>query len=295
MFKKSISRNLCAFAMLAACAVTCAAQSAALIENVPPKIPGVMAPHYIKTGLYYLSGGGSNSVLRLSGNGLLLVDGKHANNYAELRLRVKKISSQEIVALINTDHYEDRTGTNAKFLEDHVPVLAQQNEKQILVNYNPPGGKIPPPTDTFDRDKDLHLGPVEVQLFHFGNACTGGDTVVYFTDLKAVALGDIYSETPNPDYSAGGSLLDWGPVLGDVLKLDFNVAVPGEGHVASKADVEAFKVKIDTLVSRAHQLVKSGVPKDRFMAQLKTDDLGWKLNFSPEQVDGFYSELSRSK
>jgi hypothetical protein len=32
--------------------------------------------------------------------------------------------------------------------------------------------------------------------------------------------------------------------------------------------------------------------KDRLMAELKTDDLGWKLNFSAEQVDGFYAELS---
>jgi hypothetical protein len=27
------------------------------------------------------------------------------------------------------------------------------------------------------------------------------------------------------------------------------------------------------------------------MAQLKTYDLGWKLKFSPKQVDGFYAEL----
>jgi glyoxylase-like metal-dependent hydrolase (beta-lactamase superfamily II) len=231
----------------------------------------------------------------LSGNGLLLVDGKLAANYQELVLKAKRIADLPIRVVVNTDHYEDHTGTNAKFLADQIPVLAQQNEKQILANYNPPGGKIPPPTDTFDTQKDLHFGPVEVQLFHFGNARTSGDTVVYFTDLKAVALGDLYSEAPSPDYSAGGSLLGWGPVLGDVLKLDFTVAVPGEGHVVSKAEVEAFKVKIDTLVSRARQLVKNGVPKDQFMAQLKTDDLGWKLNFSPEQVDGFYTELSRSK
>jgi hypothetical protein len=29
------------------------------------------------------------------------------------------------------------------------------------------------------------------------------------------------------------------------------------------------------------------------MSQLKTDDLGWNLNFTPEQVDQFYAELSR--
>ena len=62
-----------------------------------------------------------------------------------------------------------------------------------------------------------------------------------------------------------------------------------------RADLEAFKTKIDTLVSRATALVKKGVPKDQLMAQLKTDDLGWQLNFTGDQLDRFYAELSRTK
>jgi len=87
----------------------------------------------------------------------------------------------------------------------------------------------------------------------------------------------------------------WGPVLAQVLKLDFDVVVPGAGPMATKADLTAFKTKIDTLVSRASALVEKGIAKDQLMSQLKTDDLGWKLNFSGEQLDGFYAELSRSK
>lgn len=56
-----------------------------------------------------------------------------------------------------------------------------------------------------------------------------------------------------------------------------------------------FKTKIDTLVSRATGLVKKGVPEDQLMAQLKTDDLGWRLNFTGDRLDCFYAELSRSK
>jgi hypothetical protein len=33
---------------------------------------------------------------------------------------------------------------------------------------------------------------------------------------------------------------------------------------------------------------------DQLMAQLRTDDLGWQLEFSKEQADDFYEELSRS-
>jgi len=286
----------CAFVLLALAGVTTgSAQSAAVAGKEPPKIPGVLTAHYVRTGLYYLSGGGGNSVLRLSGNGLLLVDGKQAVNYDELRLRVKKISDQPIRLVINTDHNEDHTGTNAKFLADQTPVLGQQNERRILTTYSPSGGKIAPPSATYDHDQTLHFGPVQVQLLHFGSARTSADTVVYFPDLKAVAVGDIYASTPDPDYSAGGSLIGWGPMLAEVLKLDFNVVVPGKGDAVSRSDLESFKAKIDALVVRAAQLVKNGVGKDQLMSQLKTDDLGWKLNLSQEQLDGFYAELSRTK
>lgn len=268
------------------------AQSAPLPTTKQPTIPGELSTHYIRTGLYYISGGGGNSVLRLSGSGLLLIDGKHAGNYDELRKRVKKLSDQVIRVVVNTGPNENRTGTNAKFLADKTPVLGQQNEQQILASVNASGEKIAPPSNFYDHDQTLHLGLVEAQLLHFGNAQTSADTVVYFSDEKTVALGDLYSSNPVPDYSAGGSMVGWSAVLGEVLKLDFNVAVPGDGPAVSRADVEQFKIKMDTLIARATRLVKNDIPKDQLISQLKADNLGWKLNFSPQQVDGFYAELS---
>jgi hypothetical protein len=109
------------------------------------------------------------------------------------------------------------------------------------------------------------------------------------------AVGDLFASAPNPDYSAGGSLVGWGPVLTQILKLDFDVVVPGTGPMVTRADLESFEVKIDTLVSRASELVAKGVPKDQLMSQLKTDDLGWQLSFTGPQLDGLYAELSRAK
>ena len=148
---------------------------------------------------------------------------------------------------------------------------------------------------TYDREYTLRLGGVEARLMHFGKARTNGDTVVYFPNLKVVAVGDLLAPTPDPDYSAGGSLVGWGPALAQVLKLDFDGVVPSKGQPVTRAGLEAFKTKVDTLVARATELVKQGVPKDQLMAKLKTDDLGWRLSFTPDQVDGFYDELFENK
>jgi cyclase len=264
-------------------------------KDEPGKIDDGMSAQLVKTGLYMISGKGGNSVLRLSANGMILVNGKLPGNYDALARRARKIADQPIRVLIVTNYLESNNGNNAKFLEAGAQIIAQENVPANLANYNPPGGKIAPPTKTYDREYDLRLGGVEAQLMHFGDAYTNGDTVVYFPILRVVAVGDLFATTPNPDFAAGGSLVGWGSVLAQILKLDFDVVVPGTGPTVTRADLEAFKAKIDTLVSRASGLVKSGVPKDQLMAQLKTEDLGWKISFSGKQLDSFYNELSGTK
>jgi glyoxylase-like metal-dependent hydrolase (beta-lactamase superfamily II) len=139
------------------------------------------------------------------------------------------------------------------------------------------------------------LAGIGICICHFGNAYSSSDTVVYFPNLKVVAVGDLFSAKPAPDFAAGGSLVGWGSVLAQILKLDFDVAIPSTGPAITRADLKAFKTRLDTMVSRATGLVKQGVPKDQLMAQLKTGDLGWQLSFSGDQLDGFYADLSRTK
>jgi cyclase len=289
--------RLCAILLLCIATALTASAQYTVARQRPPKTLDDVPPskELVKTGLYVISGGGCNSVLRLSGNGLILVDGKLPGNYDDLLFHARRIAPQGIRALVLTDYHQVHTGNDAKFIEDGTAIVAQNNVKLSLTAHNPTDGKIVPPTVTYDREYSIKMGGVEAQLMHFGSAHTDGDTVVYFPNLKVIAVGDLFSPAPDPDFSAGGSLVGWGPVLAQVLKLDFDVAVPGNGPTVTRADLEVFKTKIDTLVARANSLVKQGVRKDQLMAQLKTDDLGWKLNFSPQQVDGFYAELSGSK
>jgi cyclase len=247
----------------------------------------------VKTGLFLISGGGGNSLIRLSNNGMIVVDGKLPGNYDALMAQAHRLSDLPVRILIVTDHEENHTGNDAQFIHAGAQVLAHENVKNNLVNYSPTGSAIAPPTATYDRDFTVKLGGIEARLLHFGNARTNGDTVVYFPNLKVVAVGDLVAVQPNPNFSKGGSFIGWGTVLEEILKLNFDVAVPGAGPQLARSDLQIFKNKIDTVVSRATWLVKNGVAKDQLMAQLKTDDLGWQLDFTKEQVDGFYEELSR--
>jgi cyclase len=270
---------------------------AGLAQNIQRNTRGDegLTSQYVKTGLYVISGRGSNSVLRLSANGLILVDGKLPGAFDALLAQVKTISKQPVRALILTNCDESRTGTNAKFRENGTAIVVQENAQQNSPLCKSGGDKTASPIVTYGHEYRIPMGGIEAQLMHFGNAYSSSDTVVYFPNLKVVAVGDLYSAAPNPDFAAGGSLVGWGPVLAQVLKLDFDLVVPSKGPVVTRAELEAFKSKIDTMVSRATGLVKQGVAKDQLMAQLKTTDLGWQLSFTGDELDSFYADLSQTK
>jgi glyoxylase-like metal-dependent hydrolase (beta-lactamase superfamily II) len=279
--------------LLALCAV------AALAQNQPPAGrggPPALATQQVKPGLYMITGAGANTEVRVTSEGLIVVDGKLAGeqNYNALMDQIRMISPQPIKYLIVTHHHADHAGNDDRFLAAGVPIIAHENFNANLSKQAAP--KPAPASITYARDYTVKLGGVTVEVHHFGNAHTSGDSVVYFPDLKVVAVSDeVTPPMPGPlaDYAGGGSFLDWPQTLDGTLKLDFDTAIAGNGTPFTKADVQDFRNKVQTFVNRAKDAIHKGVPKDQLLDQIKTDDLGWKPRVP--NVDPFYDELSRAK
>jgi glyoxylase-like metal-dependent hydrolase (beta-lactamase superfamily II) len=245
-----------------------------------------------------ITGAGGNTTVRVTTQGLIVVDGKLPGqaNYDALIALIKGVSDQPIKYLIVTHHHADHTGNNQRFLDAGVQVVASEGLKTYLATYAVEPKPAPPSMTYPGAEYTLTLGDVKVELHHFGRAHTGGDTVVYFPDLKVVSVSDVVTTGktgPLIDYAGGGSATDWTNVLAGILKLDFDAAIPGNGDVLTKADVQAYKTKFDTVIARARDLVRQGVPQDQLLAQIKTDDIGWAPRVP--KVDAFYAELSASK
>ena len=69
---------------------------------------------------------------------------------------------------------------------------------------------------------------------HSGSAYTNGDTILHSPNMKVVAVGKLPTSSPIPDDARVGSLLGWVPVLDEVLKPDFDTAVPAGGPPLTK-------------------------------------------------------------
>jgi glyoxylase-like metal-dependent hydrolase (beta-lactamase superfamily II) len=255
----------------------------------------VQAIQMVKPGLYLVPGGGSNSIARVTKEGVILVDTKMPGdaNYSGLLAQLRTVTDQPVKLVVVTHHHADHTGNTARFIEAGATVIGHEQLAANLKTYQ--FTPLPaPPDETYATSRTLRLGGAEVQVLHLGRSHTGGDSVVYYPDLKVVLTSDavtVGAGGPLVDYAGGGSALEWIRVLDAMLKLDFDTAIPGAGPVLTRADVQDFRTKFATVVGRATDLVRKGVPKDQLLSQLKTDDIGWAPRIP--QVDALYEELSR--
>src|SRR5207237_2471226 len=255
----------------------------------------------LKPNLYEVTGGGANTLIRVTNQGLIIIDTKNppnpptapeSENFNRLMEEIKSVTNQPVKYVINTHHHPDHVGNNQKFIDAGAQVVASEALKSWMEK-DPRTNAIPGrPTQTFAKDYTLKLANAEVRLYSFGRGHTGDDTMVYFPDMKIVMVSDqITDATPIVDFANGGSAVEWTKILDGVLALDFEQAIPGRGEPKSKADIQAYRMKFDTVVKRAADAIKAGAAKEQLASQVKTDDLGWQ--FQPNVYAGLYDELSK--
>jgi cyclase len=248
----------------------------------------------LKPNLYMIAGAGANTLVRVTPEGLIVVDTKLASdeNYTRLMAEIASVSKLPVKYVLNTHHHPDHVGNNQKFIDAGAQVVGLEALKKYMTS-DPRTKDIPgPPTVTFAKDYVLRFGGAVVEAHAFGRGHTGDDTMVYFPDSKVVMVSDqITNATPIVDFANGGSAIEWTQILDGVLKLDFEMAIPGRGEPKTRAEVEGYRKNFATVVSRAEDAIKSGASRDQLVMQVKTDDLGWQFN--PQFYGQLYDELRK--
>lgn len=229
--------------------------------------------------------------VRVTPEGLIVVDDKYQQNAAEILEQVKTISSQPIKYLLNTHHHTDHAGGDAVFINT-TEIIAHRNVRENFLRNKQPGA----PRVTFTDQASVFLGGVEVRAYYFGRGHTNGDAVIYFPDLRVIHTGDLITEgMPVMDYNNGASAVEWVKVLDRVLELDFDTVIPGHGKLLTKEQIRADRQKLVTLNQRMAELARKQVPLDQVFDQLKLADLGWDHTVSTAAfkggLKGYYEEM----
>ena len=234
--------------------------------------------------------------VRVTSDGLILIDDKYAVNVPDVLQRVKSVSTLPIKYLLNTHHHTDHAGGNGLIQDMGIEIIAHRNIRENFLRNKQPG----PPRITFNDQESVFLGSTEVKMYYFGRGHTNGDTVIAFPDVKAIHTGDLIIDgMPVIDYNNGGSALEFPKTLKKILDLDFDTAIPGHGRVLTRQDVIDYIPKVEKMNERMKELVRRGVPKDQLEKQLKLDDLGWDHTVSTStfmrSIGQYFDEVAAAR
>jgi len=222
-----MKRIIVLFGLLVVCAL-----SMVVAAQQQPKVVEVQK---VKDNLYVLTGGGGNTAVFITANGVVVVDAKNPGWGTPILNKIKELTNKPVTTLINTHTHGDHVSGNVEFPAT-VDIIVQENTKtnmmKMIPNSTAPDQAVPAktifqenggkglPKRTFKDKMTLFKGPDEVDLFYFGRGHTNGDAWVMFPALKVVHAGDIFSgkNLPLLDANNGGSAA----LIADSLEKGYN-------------------------------------------------------------------------
>jgi cyclase len=225
----------------------------------------------VAEGLYMMTGSGGNLGLAVGPDAVFLVDDPYAPLTPKIRAAIAAVTDKPVRFVLNTHWHGDHTGGNENFAEAGALVVAHDNVRkrmsteQFLAFFTmkvEPSPKAALPLVTFDRSVTFHINGDEVTALHCPAAHTDGDAIVHFRRADVIHMGDIHFNYMYPfiDSSSGGTPEGVIAAVDRALALatDRTRIIPGHGPLASKADLEAYRTMLSTVLERVKAQLAAG-------------------------------------
>ena len=260
------------------------------VKAQPPaaNAPKVIEVEKVKDNLYVLRGGGGNTAVFVTADGVVVVDAKNPGWGQPILDKVKELTPKPITTLINTHTHGDHVSGNVEFPAT-VDVVTQENtkanmEKMDIFKQNNSKGM---PKRTFKDKLTVGKGADQIDLYYFGPGHTNGDAFVVFPALKTAHVGDLFAGKGLPlvDSMNGGSVLHYPETLTKAHAGIKNVDTIINGHMPTTttwADLKEFADFNKDFLTWAQGALKSGKTPEAAAAE-------WKV---PEKYQGYSSQVS---
>ena len=264
------------------------ALAAAKAQQPAANAPKVIDVEKVKDNLYVLRGGGGNTAVFITANGVVVVDAKNPGWGQPILDKIKEITPKPVTTLINTHSHGDHVSGNVEFPAT-VEVVAQENTKAnmqkmpIFKEHNDVGM----PKRVFKDKMTIGKGAEQIDLYYFGRGHTNGDAFVVFTALRVAHAGDIFAgkTVPLVDEANGGSMKEISNSLLKAYNGIKNVDTIINGHSAAQttwADLKQYSDFNKDLVAWMQSELKAGKSPAQAAAE-------WKV---PEKYAGYSSTVS---
>ncbi|WP_339670897.1 MBL fold metallo-hydrolase [Dasania marina] len=236
----------------------------------------------ITDNLTMLSKKGGNILLSQGQDGLLIIDNGYADLAADLQSALGELGhGQSLKYIINTHWHFDHTGGNDT-LGKNTTIIAHDNvrkrlaQKSAIPLFNYQADAHPQhalPSLTYPQAMRVHFNGDELQLEHFANSHTDGDTVIFFKLANVVHMGDLmfYPSFPFIDIHNGGNAVNYAKNIEIIYQRidDKTIVIPGHGTVTNKAGMAKFKTMLNSCIAE----VKAMKAKDMNLADMQKQGL----------------------
>jgi glyoxylase-like metal-dependent hydrolase (beta-lactamase superfamily II) len=213
-------------------------------------------------------------------DGVFVIDSAFDSDAPDVLEQVRKFGAPTL--LINTHWHRDHVGGNACFAQAGIPILAHRNTLKCLSTpqylgpldfHIPAEPPIAWPTRTFTGDMELHVNGDIMRLIHLPNAHSDGDLVVMWEAANIILANDFFvpeEDLPFVDLDAGGNFVGYIQAVDRIISMcDSNTQIiPGHvREIATRADLQLFGEKLQSLHDRVARLYTAAVPIDQLRGE----------------------------
>lgn len=243
---------------------------------------------------------GGNVSVFVTDAGVTVVDSKLAGYGPDIIAKIKAVTNKPITTLINTHTHGDHTGSNEGFPAS-VNIVAHENTKTLMAKMDAFKGEKAQflPKQTYKDTLTLGSGKDRVELRYFGKGHTGGDTMVYFPNLRILATGDLWAwkDAPLLDLANDGSGIELPKTLAKAIAAykDVDTIIPGHTPPSKPAELQEYQRYMTDLVAETEAAAKAGKSAaDAFTASTVTAKYpGFKNDRLKAAIEAIYKELGK--
>ena len=250
--------------------------------------PRVVEVEKVKDNLYVLAGGGGNTSVFITANGVVVVDTKNPGWGQPILDKIKTLTDKPITTIINSHTHGDHVSGNVEFPAT-VDIVVQENTKtnmeKMIPNSTAQDQTVPKqtifqanngrglPKRTFKDKMTLGRGNDQIDLYYFGRGHTNGDAWVLFPSLRVLHAADIFSgkNVPLLDSNNGGSAV----AIPDTLQKAYDTLtsvdtiVTGHSTLMTRADLREYIAFNRDFLNEVRAAKKGGKSVDEVAAAWK--------------------------
>jgi cyclase len=245
--------------------------------------PRIVEIDKLKDNLYVMKGGGGNSSVFITANGVVVVDTKNPGWGQPLLDAIRKVTDKRVMTIINTHTHGDHVSGNVEFPAE-VDIVTHVNTAANMKAMRPNSSAAPsatPPRNifnehnghglakrTFSDKMTIGRGSEQIDLMYLGRAHTNGDALIYFPAHRVLHIADMFpgKELPIMDSNNGGTGVGYADTLTKALgfaEKNADVIVNGHSNTTStNADLKGYIQFIRGYVKDVQDAKKSGKTVD---------------------------------